>query len=253
VRSAMGSIKGAGKSISVGSTGYQRLDKGMKIIDRIQDSLGRPAGSVASRGAGDLGGSVRSSAGPVASRNADEVAGAAQESGEAALTKYLGGGAHDLNSYLRGARAGTDEVLEAKAKAISSHLNSLPPVDGQIRTFRGVIGDFTKDLKRGDIFVDKAFMSTSKDKNVVDEFIASGGQLNGKNTEGVGTRFVIDSEGTGRDVDKFTGLSEREVLFDRNTPFEITGMSTTGNKMRVNGEVIDVKTIYMKTPGLETD
>jgi hypothetical protein len=169
------------------------------------------------------------------------------------LTGYLGGGGTKLNEYLRTPGVTLDERLEAQARTISAHLNNLEPISGQIRTFRGLAGDFAQGLKRGDLFTDRAFMSTSRQQGTSDEFIATGGTFNGRNTTGAGTRFVIDSEGAGRDVSKFTGLGEGEVLFDRNTPFEITGIQRFAVPMRVNGQDIAVRNVYMKTPGLETD
>jgi len=79
LRSAMGSIKGVGKSISVGSTGYQRLDKGMKILDRIQDPLGSAAastGGAAGKAAGagkQAGTKVASGSGSAATRGVDNA------------------------------------------------------------------------------------------------------------------------------------------------------------------------------------
>ncbi|MDQ1576385.1 MAG: hypothetical protein QOH55_1535 [Microbacteriaceae bacterium] len=243
LRSAMATMKGA-------------LGSGTGIAEEVGSSAARLLGE-----GGEAGESAGSGAGSIASRASEESAGSGAESGEEAaggagedaLTKYLGGGAQNLNKYLREVGDVTDPAMEASASEVSSQLNSIEPIAGEIKTFRGVTGNLAQGLKRGDTFTDKAFMSTSTNRSTVDEFIATGGTLNGRNTEGVATRFEIDSFGAGRDVSKFTGLDEGEVLFDRGTTFEVGGVKSVPETLRVNGQEIKVHVVYLNSPGMELD
>jgi hypothetical protein len=232
LRSAMATVKGA-------------LGSGTGIAEEAGSSAARLLGEGASAGE-----SAGSRAGSIASGVRE---GSASGVGQEALTKYLGGGAQNLNKYLREVGDVTDPAMEASAREVSSQLNGIEPIAGEIKTFRGVTGNLAQGLKRGDMFTDKAFMSTSTSRGTVDEFIATGGALNGRNAEGVGTRFEIDTLGSGRDVSKFTGLGEGEVLFDRGTTFEVAGVKSLPEILRVNGEAINVHVVYLKTPGLELD
>jgi hypothetical protein len=232
------------------------LGSGTGIAEEAGSSAARLLGE-----GGEAGESAGSGAGSIASRASEESAGSGAESGEEAaggagedaLTKYLGGGAQNLNKYLREVGDVTDPAMEASASEVSSQLNSIEPIAGEIKTFRGVTGNLAQGLKRGDTFTDKAFMSTSTNRSTVDEFIATGGTLNGRNTEGVATRFEIDSFGAGRDVSKFTGLDEGEVLFDRGTTFEVGGVKSVPETLRVNGQEIKVHVVYLNSPGMELD
>jgi hypothetical protein len=165
-----------------------------------------------------------------------------------AMTRYLGGGALPLNQFLRGIpgpRFDPPAVLTENATVLASKLDDLPPFDGQ--TFRGIDKDlgFGTDgnlLQVGDTWKDLGFMSSTVNPAKADEFIATGGKLDGVNTSGFGTKFNITGI-SGRDVRGFTGLDESEILFKNGTEFKITGISSTFTEMTVNGKVIKVRTI----------
>jgi hypothetical protein len=169
------------------------------------------------------------------------------------LTKYLGGGALKLNKYLRDGGAG-DPELDNLAGAVSNKLNDLPPIGHEITVFRGVTGNLAKQLTRGDTFTENGFMSTSTSRDTVDEFMATGGELNGVNNSGDATRFTIYTDGqAGRDVTDLTGLGEGEVLFDRGSTWEVVGVKSAPEILRVNGQSINVWGVMLKTPGFDID
>ena len=168
--------------------------------------------------------------------------------GADALTRFLGGGAVPLNRFLRGLpgpRFDPPAVLTENARVLSSRLDELPPIDST--TFRGIEGDLGLKLdgtalKVGDSWSDPAFMSTSVNADKANEFIATGGKLDGVNTSGVGTLFNITGK-SGRDVQGFTGLGEGEILFNQGTQFKVTGISSSFTEMTINGQTIKVRVI----------
>ena len=140
------------------------------------------------------------------------------------------------------------DVLNANALALSNKLDELPPFDGQ--TFRGIDKDlgFKPDgtpFQVGDTWKDLGFMSSSVNPAKANEFIATGGKLDGSNTSGFGTLFNITGS-SGRDVRAFTGLDEGEVLFKNGTEFKVTGITSNFTEMVVNGQTIKVRVIDLQ-------
>ena len=224
LRAAMGSIRGA-----TGWTSNVAEEVGSSVAGAISESPEELSGSV--------GGTVRD-------------AEAVEETGEQVLTRYLGGDAQPLNSYLRTEGGAADATMETTASKLSAHLESLPSVD-RIRTYRGLVGDFAKGLTRGDTYIDKGFMSTTRTLEKADDFARSGGALDGQIATGVGTRFVIDSENAGRDVAGGTGLAEHEVLFDQGTPFIISYVKSLPELATFGGIPMRTWVVGLKTPGFE--
>ncbi len=173
--------------------------------------------------------------------------------GAAALSNYLGGGASSVNNFLRGTTVpGSADArsISANVDAITKELGHLPTFEGQ--TFRGIDFDLGAGLRRGDQFVDPGFFSTSMNRGQAEAFIFSGGKLNGANTSGRGTLFVVDSA-SGRNVTGRTGLGESEVLFPHGHTFEVAGVKTSLEQFRVNGQDIGVRVVYLKDPGMSLD
>jgi hypothetical protein len=144
--------------------------------------------------------------------------------GARAMQSYLGGGAARLNAFLR---EGGDDYsparaaeLRSEADLVSGELRRITPAE-ELRTFRGVDRDLADGRRPGDVFIDNGFLSTARTPDVAQEFVRTGGNLNGVNERGVGTLLTFDSRGVGRDVTHLTTTGEGEVLFDRGTPFEI--------------------------------
>ena len=226
---------------AAGADAASDVGSGDSVTTDIADDVAANSGAAAETDAGAEGAATEGSS--VSASAGDEDP----------LTKYLGGGALKLNQYLRDGGVG-DPELDNLASAISNKLNDLPAIGHEITVFRGVTGNLARQLTRGDTFTENGFMSTSTSRNTVDEFMATGGELNGVNNSGEATRFTFYTDGqAGRDVTDLTGLGEGEVLFDRGSTWEVVGVKSAPEILPVNGQSIKVWGVMLKTPGFDID
>jgi hypothetical protein len=98
-----------------------------------------------------------------------------------ALVTYKSSGYDPINKLLRG-RGGSYEErfkdeLMGKIKNIDKVINAAPPLQRNIMTYRGMTGfetnKFLQSLDKGDIFEDKAFVSTTLDKNMAEDWVSN--------------------------------------------------------------------------------
>lgn len=168
-----------------------------------------------------------------------------------ALTDYLGGGAHPMNSYLRTAGRIADPEMDANVARVASALRKLPAQEGWSTAFRGVTGRLGGNLARGDTFVDQGFMSTTTDREVAQDFGLTGGTLGAVPVGGDSTLFTVYSEDIARDVSSFTGLGEGEMLFPPGTEWEVAGVKSLPEIVRVNGGETKIWGVTLKMPGMD--
>lgn len=118
--------------------------------------------------------------------------------GTNALTKYLNKPLRGHSSLFRGVRLGRGGVEDNFiSRAIGNPLNSIDAI--------------------GSIFQDPAFLSTSLDRNIAEEFAF------GKNRDKSGLLIQIDDRGftKGQDISRFSDYRESEILLQRNSPLRI--------------------------------
>lgn len=118
--------------------------------------------------------------------------------GTNALTKYLNKPLRGHSSLFRGVRLGRGGIENNFiSRAIGNPLNSIDAI--------------------GSIFQDPAFLSTSLDRNIAEEFAF------GKNRDKSGLLIQIDDRGftKGQDISRFSDYRESEILLQRNSPLRI--------------------------------
>jgi hypothetical protein len=138
------------------------------------------------------------------------------------LNRYLR--TTDKSSYSPEDRARLDKQADEVSEALKKR-----PVPDERQTWRGLPGGAWLDkYKKGDLYSDPAFMSTSTSEAVANRFktIATGG-FSGESRPGA--IFKIDGA-TGRDVGRDSSFGhQKEVLFDRGALFKITDRREDGN------------------------
>jgi hypothetical protein len=127
-----------------------------------------------------------------------------------AIAHYTGSGYWEMNQQLRARTVAPGSTMEQRIEALSTALGKLPKHEGPV--FRGTIltPEQISRYEPGKFVTERAFTSTSTDP--------------GKAFPG-DVRFLIDSR-TGRDVSAYSGAPESEVLFDRDTVFEVLRTTT---------------------------
>ncbi|MFB9659927.1 ADP-ribosyltransferase [Glycomyces mayteni] len=139
----------------------------------------------------------------------------------------------ELNRYLRttdkSKYSAEDKArLDKQADDIAAELKKRPVPDERV-TWRGLPGGAWLDkYKKGDLYSDPAFMSTSKSEATANRFktIATGG-FSGERRPGA--IFRVDGM-TGRDVSRDSSLGHQdEVLYDRGALFRITDRRQDGD------------------------
>lgn len=127
-----------------------------------------------------------------------------------AIAHYTGSGYWEMNQQLRARTVTPGSSMEQRVEALSTALGKLPKYEGPV--FRGTIltPEQISRYEPGKFVTERAFTSTSTDP--------------GKAFPG-NVRFLIDSR-TGRDVSAYSGAPESEVLFDRDTVFEVLKTTT---------------------------
>ncbi|WP_205326718.1 ADP-ribosyltransferase [Glycomyces sp. YM15] len=139
----------------------------------------------------------------------------------------------ELNRYLRttdkSSYSPEDRArLDKQADEISEALKKRPVPDERI-TWRGLPGgEWLDKYKKGGLYSDPAFMSTSTSEAVANRFktIATGGFSGDQRP---GAIFKVDGI-TGRDVGRDSSFThQKEVLFDRGALFKITDKRQDGD------------------------
>lgn len=147
------------------------------------------------------------------------------------LTSYKGGKYRAINRHLRGGQIPKDLQREVTRdiKNIDSALRHSPKYKGT--TYRGMsfenkadFDNFASKMEKGNYTSDKSFMSTTKDENIVknflgeDEMMAYRAKVKVKGKGKSGADLTKNVEKKGGDIGP---PKEGEVLFERNTKFKI--------------------------------
>lgn len=126
------------------------------------------------------------------------------------MYEYTGNFYKDINPYLRSGRIPPDADFDTSIRVINSGLDKLKTYKGVV--YRGadlsseVIDEYKKALKTGKPFVEKHYLSTSKDRE----------KAFTKNT-----KYQITSK-TGAEIEEISQFgSEKEILFKEGTKFKI--------------------------------
>lgn len=143
--------------------------------------------------------------------------------GVAGLNEYTGSGYYQMNGYLRDPKYPLTARQRRKVlrdiEKLDDLLMSVPPIPGDMLTFRGVtspLSSMAHPLKVGEVFIDKAFLSTS---------VVKGVQFPGD------TQFeIMVPKGTrgAAYVEVVSGLSEYEMLFAKGMKFRVVDILPQG-------------------------
>lgn len=128
------------------------------------------------------------------------------DANRAAIDDYTGAGYEEINPALRSEDPTEKAAIEERAQAVSEALSELPSHQGFVFRGTSLSPDQLQRYQPGDVVTEPAFTSASKSS---DEMFSEQ------------AAFAIDSV-TGRDVSAVSQHSyEQEVLFDRNTSFQV--------------------------------
>lgn len=131
----------------------------------------------------------------------------------AAIQTYSTSVYGDVNNSLRGT-GGTlsKDTTEAVERQINSALAKLPETPGV--TYRGFDAvESINSLEPGDVFTDKAFLSTSTDQSSVGQF---------------GRHRMVITHRSGKQISDLVGGLEQETLFPTNAKFRVTDRQKEG-------------------------
>ena len=131
---------------------------------------------------------------------------------------YTGTGHITTNGYLRGTLpySVNEEAMNERVTALDEFIEAMPPSTSARTVYRGLeseMGEKVKALKKGDSFTDKAFSSTSFDREVAERF-----------SETKPTILVINAPAGTKGIDTvswFGAAFEAELLLPRNTTFVV--------------------------------
>ena len=141
-----------------------------------------------------------------------------------AILDYTGEQFGMINGYLRGRRAAILPEAQKTISGLDSFLESAPKVE--TTSYRGVMLDEKifnewKTLKKGGLFADKGFMSTTHDKSVIDAFKGSAqyqAEIHIKGKNGVLIESFSDAK------------EEKEILFKRGSTFNVEKIEVKKDK-----------------------
>ena len=132
-----------------------------------------------------------------------------------AIKKYTSGNYAQINAYERGIRKTISSENEVVSKNLSSFIESAPKVSAE--SYRGLtLDEYSfpefKNLKKGEQFIDKAFMSTSYDKAIATNFRGS-------------AQYQVEMSIKGKNGVLIEGFSdakkEKEIIFNKESKFII--------------------------------
>lgn len=160
------------------------------------------------------------------------------ENSEFQVDDYVTSGYFDVNNVARGKQL-SDTSTENKIRILDRTIEQSPDAFGDKTLYRVTSDRLLTDLKPGDTFVDKGFLSTTR-KNVVLNRSARAQLGNLSPTDDTVTVIIPSPKGTGKGLavdlllksrgksgrDEFWG-KEKEVLLPRETPLLFLGISTT--------------------------
>jgi hypothetical protein len=150
------------------------------------------------------------------------------------VKKYAIDEYHRINESLRNkeiedaqVRAGFRPEVEQHIKNLDNAIASQVPTTSTTTVYRGITGDFIKDLKEGDVFTDKAFLSVSAEKNSAYQFAGmldaffNGEKATISITVPAGTKMLnVEDVLKSNDAD-WIEQGEQERLLARNTSLRI--------------------------------
>lgn len=140
-----------------------------------------------------------------------------------ALEDYTGGGYNSLNKYLRHGEfppyEKTPGVVIDLQNNLDNSFKNAPLVPENLVAYRAINKDVVKDLKPGDTFRDKGFISTSISPKIVSYL--DEGDLGLEIRVPKGTKGIYVEK-----VSRFKG--EKELLLNRGTKFRV--IENSGNK-----------------------
>ena len=148
------------------------------------------------------------------------------ENNAGSIRGYMRDGYLDLNSYSRGIKGfeTPSQIINASSN-LSRALSKLPNYKGDVVRFLGFSNrEWSKirsSFEIGGVFTDKGFMSASRGMRVNKNF--GGGDVK--------VKLRIKSK-TGKDISLFGDIKyryEKEILFDKNTSFNVKSVKVDGN------------------------
>jgi len=158
----------------------------------------------------------------------------------------------NLNRFLRQGpddfSTNTISELNRQMESLDSVFkNSLFKLDSDIISYRGIIitSDFFSQLKPGDVFSDKGFVSTTIDKMVTDNFISSRRGVNNafleirikKGSNIIPAQIIGDNDGRLK-ID----VREDEIILNRNSNFRVISntLQSRDNKVDINKLIVEL-------------
>ncbi len=135
------------------------------------------------------------------------------------ISEYTGEKFNQINQYLGGQRKQVTDPVKETINELSSFLDSAPKVTAT--SYRGKKGDRIfeefKSLKKGDTYSEKAFMSTTYDKNIADNF-ANGSYNKVLMTIKGKSGVLVESYSDAR--------TEKEILFNKGSKYKIESIKS---------------------------
>lgn len=126
------------------------------------------------------------------------------------LVGYTGRDYGPINKVLRGQKS-TTPVIDAKIAALDKNFNEAPLVPKNIEVYRSLRTTVVQDLKPGDVFQDKGFISTTIGKGAVKP-VDTESRMTIRVPKGTKGIYV-------QEISEFPG--EMEMLLNRGTKFKI--------------------------------
>lgn len=158
-------------------------------------------------------------------------AGGLSEQHEAAVQAYTGTEYMAVNDHLRG--FGDDEEAARLVKHLDAAIKKAPPAPDDLVVYRGVarLDDAELDFKVGQTFTDKAYMSTSMNRDVAQGF------LDGDKTALLEIKVPKGTRGAYVDMVSDHD-NEQEFLLPRATKLKIVAIKGKGSKAVIQAEVV---------------
>ena len=104
-----------------------------------------------------------------------------------------------------------------------------------VRDIQTVFGKKIKDIKIGDTFIEKSFMSTTYDRNIANKFSQ---KLNRRDEPAIFKIRVVKDKRIVSVSDIISDNYEKELLLPRNKTYKITNMRKSGQKYAIDLEIV---------------